>query len=471
MDTRDIYLNPQGVQNQFGLSPYAQQAMPYDMRFLHNEYSGTFSPPGGMNSNNPLINLTASAIMQSVTGSSYIRPLQGYSGPDYSYIQGMQRYQLSREARANLINSAPGLRAFAGSLPIDDTLLQNFYSSTVAGGGDPTQAWERAMSTLGTKLGGSLREQGAASQEMIRQIRDGFSDRNTGTYNFRKSFGQDLNQTVENIKTLQDIGIQSVSEDLAKSSKSTERLNLDGTHTTIYKDPSRFQSLATNADKLVRLGKQTLGEDMPVQEMMGLLDKAAGGLSGISAEKATDFLSKIQAASRAIGISGQAMTEYVKMQNQIYKSVGQDGIASGNAIINAMEMSRIGSDANKGKFGSTILADSSVYLEAKSKNDLDYMTSSVSKANMLAENAFQQMSKGEADKTMLTVEGNQMSFSDARAELAGGVKTQKRAQALALAFERAGIVTPDMVSSATPEEMRQARSTNAGLSDTTAGSD
>jgi len=97
----------------------------------------------------------------------------------------------------------------------------------------------------------------------------------------------------------------------------------------------QISSITMAQNEKTRMGKQTFGSEMSADQINKLVDAAMGGIAGVTPEKATEFLSKIQTTSRALNVNARAFTEYVAMQQNLYKQMGISGASAADSIMTA----------------------------------------------------------------------------------------------------------------------------------------
>lgn len=306
------YYNPNagGVPSDFGISTAGSGGGGWDR----------YSPNAGLNFSNPIFNLLTSMIM----GNKPIAPLFGTSQPMPQYIEGFQRSAISasygkappdQAGYSQIIAQNMGAWGKIANDPIGNMALN------MAGiaGGTPQAATEAAASYFSRSMLGSGRntaqQQMAAGLKVVSGISDTFRSDVTGAFDYRKSYGFGLEETVQNIHAIQKAGFSDFSG-------------------AAMNDPAILRNLARGSNQLIRQGKETFGADKSSADIAGLIEKAMGGLSGVTTEKASAFMDKVQATSRALEISGEGFAKYIAMQQQIYKQMGIGGKMATDTIMN-----------------------------------------------------------------------------------------------------------------------------------------
>ena len=314
-----------------------------DLRFSENQQNRGFAMPGGFNSNNPIFNMLGSMILSSSAGipMESLGPLQGYSGTDSAFINASQRQSEYRKTRQNLINNAPGLRMF-GSDTASNSLFQEAYNMSGAGGGNMDQAYQTAVNRFSssTRLGYGIRDQSRVAENLVRGISDAYTVRddkknisngyegNPLYYSKEKSFGFDVKDSLRNLDVMRRAGVTGF------GTKDIQEATAPGADGKLA-NPEKLMKLSKESNEFMRIAKQTFGEDLDPTQLIDLMDKATDGLSKISGSKASEFAAKVQATAASLDISGKAFAQYMAMQQNSLRSMGVTGQASTTAIMNS----------------------------------------------------------------------------------------------------------------------------------------
>lgn len=370
------------------------------MRFSENQSNRGFAMPGGFNTNNQMFNLLGNVLLSSATGSQFnnIAPLQGYSGTDIGYINSSIREQDRIKVRGGLIAENPGLRLFGRELS-ESPAFQEAYSQLGGGAGNMDKAYQAAMNNFGSQsmLGYSLRDQSVGAQNMVRSLSQGYSEKdekgNPLYYSRQKSFGFDVHESIGALDAMRRSGALGFSAENIREATAPDK---DGN----LPDPEKLQRLSSEANKFMRIGKQTFGEDLNFDQIADLMDKATDGLSKINGTKASELESRIQATSRALDISGKQFAAYMDVQQKMYKSMGITGEVSTNAILGsaatAQSLMQIGQ-----KTGNRQFSDVDKALSASAKMARDYGQSESFKSSIAIMSLIGEKTKGQRASTMV----------------------------------------------------------------------
>lgn len=318
-----------------------QASEPWDMRFSPNSSNQGGAAPGGFNTGNPMFDMAAAAAAKHFLGVSDIRPYQGFSGPGSTYLESRMRTDAMAE-RPMSLPYMPGIDAL-GKMGQDPAVRWG-ANQLGFGGGDQGRAAEYGMQRFGPMMGRSIREQARVSQQMTENIVSGFSaDPNNPSsgYSYNRSFGYDSRETMMNMDSLRSAGLGGVNEALKRG---------------VGGDAAALKKLASQSNEFMRQGREAFGPDMGNDEMLKLMDKAMGGLNGVTPEKASELLGKIQTTSRALDVSTEAFAQYMAMQQNLYKEMGVGGkVATDMILAGATDAQLIAKRAQAS--GNTALAD------------------------------------------------------------------------------------------------------------------
>ena len=410
-----------------------QNVLP-DLRFSENQQNRGFAMPGGFNSNNAIVNTLASMVFSNVAGVPMegIGPLQGYSGTDTAFLNASQRQSEDRKARAGLISSAPGLRRF-GSETSSNSLFQEAYNMSGAGGGNMEQAYQTAVNRFSssTRLGYGIRDQSKVAEYMVRGISDAYTVRDDNKnpsnnyegnplyYSKEKSFGFDVKDSLRNLDAMRRSGAIGFSD---KEIREATAPGLNGK----LADPQKLEQLSKESNRFMKIAKQTFGEDLDPSQLIDLMDKATDGLSKISGSKASEFASKVQATAAALDISGRAFGEYMAMQQNAMKSVGITGGSSTTAIMNAAIGAKSLQEAAQ-KNGNTEFSDINKAMDASMRIAKDYAGSEDFQTSRAAIRVIGGMSESDRRSKMINGRSlNEVAQEAHRAGLAGDTKEVER---------------------------------------------
>ena len=329
-------------------SEYGASAMP-DFRYRENYNAGNaaFAPPGGIQTGNPLVNMGLQIGTQMAFPGQEFRPMQTYDGSDVDYQRARSRFN------EQFAQYAPQL-ARQGIFPAGSELAQNPVAQMATDpfkmGGSTVQAFQSAYGRFGNVLGPSPAEGARQTARLVESIDDKFDDAN-GQWDYRKSFGANRSQTIENVDSALRFGMGGMSRNQFASDVRA----------------GRGGEFAAQANEVTRLGKTTFGQDQSADQINDLLDKAMGGLSSVTPDKASDFLAKVQSTSRALDINAKAFAEYLAAQQKVYKEMGVGGSIGAEATMGAALTARGVSERGRAS-GDAILGDQNQAMAARSAN-------------------------------------------------------------------------------------------------------
>lgn len=358
----------------FGV-PSSQQYMasmpmqPRDYMHSSNRFLGNsaYSPLGIMNSGSPLLDIGGNMALQGMLGDNFMRtrPLSSVGVPDLDFFRGrvrMSEMQNNLESQIQNLNS-PYLVPRIGAAAAGNMFIQRGFDSVFNLGGSQMGAFQTLHGGMGHRMGGTLAEQASSSFSALKQMNEFFTKtsegefgvpRNSGELDFRRTYGLDRVQLAESIDAGARYGIGGLSQEkFAKAVKS-------GTAGQMMKDNARVFSA----------GQQVFGRDKSMEELAQLMTQSVDGFQGLDANKATDLLHKVQATSRAVGISTKAFAEYSQMMSQMYNAVGAGGSSSSDFIMRGAMNARTATDAGR-RTGDAGLSDANKNLEAAGRNMLD----------------------------------------------------------------------------------------------------
>ena len=342
------YGAPPSFPNEMFGNPSPSQRFFQDSRNRGMQYSPGqgFAPAGGMDMSQfgILGSLADYALKRSMGGLS-IRPFNGYEGADSDFLESNAR---SRALRNNMANELNKGGALGDSELGKSSLFQTIQEMTgITYGGSSFQASNLLASRQGRSLSRSTNpaDQYSAATSAVDQMRrqfgsGGFGDSEEPGYippvhSYTKSFGFNLQESANNL----DSGIRYGNVSGGRQ----------GLADAVRNGEIGEMTAAQNAK--VRMGKQAFGQNTSADQVNQLLDSAMGGLANVTPEKATAFLAKIQTTARAMDINAKAFTEYVALQQGVYKQMGLGGAASADSIIGAALSGQAVMDAAQSKGG------------------------------------------------------------------------------------------------------------------------
>lgn len=358
----------------------------------------TFAPNGGFNFSNPLFSMLANLMV----GGNIMAPMGGTSQPIPTYLEAAQRSQaiskLQSEGRFN------GRRA-DGSLPsayepfgkiAEDPIGQWGLGMLGIGGGNVQSATEAATSYFSKRLLGPGRHDPAQEVEaghgMVRDMQEALTNPYTKNFDYKRSHGFDLPETINNLRAYDRLGFGGVDKALRDREK----------------DPESFKKLLDNSNELMQQQKETFGPGMSDKQMGNLLDKAMGGIAGVDPAKASQFLDKVQSTARALDMSGRAFAEYVAMQQDAYKQVGVGGALAADMITNAALSGRSSARAAKDR-GDTSMANENVAVNAQNALNIKYAGSDHFKVAVAIGSRLSGMTEEQKARTQVGTDGETVS--------------------------------------------------------------
>jgi hypothetical protein len=353
-------------------SPYYMASQPLQPRdYMHssNRFLGNsaYSPPGGINTGNQFADLAGNLILQSLLKDDFMRarPFSQVGVPDLDFFRGrvrMSEMQNNLEAQIQNLN-APYLTRTVGPAAAGNLHGQRFFDTAFNLGGSQMGAFQILHGGLGHRMGGTLSDQANASFSALQQMNNFFTrttegelgvPRNMGDMDFRRSYGLDRVELANSIDAAARYGIGGMSQ-----SKFADAVK-NGTAGTMMKDNARVFSAAQGV----------FGRDKSMEELAQMMTQAIDGFQGLDANKATDLLHKVQATSRAIGISTKAFAESAQMMNQMYQSVGAGGSSASDFIMRGAMNAGVATDLGR-RTGDTGLSDANRNMDAAGRNMLD----------------------------------------------------------------------------------------------------
>lgn len=361
-----------------------------DFRARGGQYepSHGFANPGSLNLGGGAAGMMGNLLISMMTGGKPMRPMGGFEGPGIDYIQSWQRQAAAQDpGLRRMLPVDPILTTILGQKAGSDPTLQALWGgSGFSAMGSPETAARMISGRMGALMGGSIREQAINANRAVAGIAEGFST--NGRYDLNKSYGFTLDETVGNMDSMRRYGFM-------PGGKMAMQAALN--------DPQAAARLARSSNETISLGKQTFGSDMSGDEISDLMSKALGGMSGLTTEKASDFLAKVQATSRALDINAKGFAEYMAMQQSVYKGLGLGGATASNAIINAATTGSVISEmAQSGQNGGA-LRNQQVAGEAAQRNAARRQGSATVNQVRAAAAIYDTLS--DADKATLKVNG------------------------------------------------------------------
>ena len=176
-------------------------------------------------------------------------------------------------------------------------------------------------------------------------------------YDYKKSYGFNMSESVENLMS----GLRYGNIGLSREEFTNLSQTTDG--------QKQISSITMAQNEKTRMGKQTFGSEMSADQINKLVDAAMGGIAGVTPEKSTEFLAKIQTTSRALNVNARAFTEYVAMQQNLYKQMGISGASAADSIMTAAITGDTVSQISLGKGGrGGMMANADTAREASARN-------------------------------------------------------------------------------------------------------
>ena len=308
--------------NQFG-------QMPFDSRDRGTDYfpgQSYASSTGGIPIPGPFGPAISQMLINPWLASKGIvlPPITGYSHGSYDYIQGQQRNAARSAGQGGIIAAMKGM-GYPGvretELGKSSIAVQMAEMFDMTYGGSQTKATDSLASRMSYMQRGTATGNYKDATETALAIRQGFTK--NGGFDHKKSYGFDMSESVENLMSGLRYGNTGVNRDqfAELSTNAAGRAKIAG--------------IAAAQNEKIRMGKQTFGSDMSADQINKLMDAAMGGMAGITPEKSTDFLAKIQTTARALSINAKGFAEYVAMQQNLYKQMGISGTAAATSIMTA----------------------------------------------------------------------------------------------------------------------------------------
>ena len=257
-----------------------------------------------------------------------IPSINGHEGSTFDFVQAQLRNSAKSGNRSYIEGRMtgmgyPGLSGTdAGKSGLAVQLSEMF---DVSYGGSQTKATDLLASRMSYMQRGTADQNYMQATNFALALREGVTttDREGKTgYNYKKSYGFDVSEMSENLLS-----------GLKYGNTGMNREDFVGIDATTSEGKAKLAQMSKGQNEKIRMGKQTFGSDMSADQINKLMDAAMGGMAGITPEKATEFLSKIQTTSRALNINSKAFTEYVAMQQNLYKQMGIGGVSASTSIM------------------------------------------------------------------------------------------------------------------------------------------
>lgn len=324
------YNNPNGMRGTLSSGfPNSQFGQMFDTRNRETDYfpsQGFSSASGGVPIPGPFGNLISQGIINPLLNKYgiYIPPVSGYSGDSFSFIQSAERGRAKIENEWMITKSMTSM----GYTGLENTqfgksplAIKMADMLDVTYGGSQTLAVDSLASRMSSMQRGSVTKNYQNSIETAAEIRNQFTK--NGGFDYKKSYGFNMSEIVENTISGLRYGNNGVGKD--------EFGRLSETDT----GRKQIAGMAAAQNEKIRMGKQMFGSDMSADQINKLMDSAMGGMAGITAEKSTDFLAKVQTTARALNINAKAFAEYLAMQQNLYKQMGISGTEAATSIMTA----------------------------------------------------------------------------------------------------------------------------------------
>lgn len=333
--------------------------------------SSMWTAPGGLNTGNQLVDIGGALALQMALGQetfNNMRPMSkvGVSDLDYTRSRSrMQQMQGSPDAGGTTLEQ----RIYNQNLPYlaprsgfaaGNSFAQRIYD-TLNQGGSQMGAFQTLYTGVGSRMGGGEAGRSLGAERALEQMNAHFmstSGFDKGGLDYKKSYGFNRVEIAEQIDAGSRYGIAGMSQ--SKFARAVK----DGRGGEMMEESARVFSAAQGV----------FGKDKSMEELSQLMTRSIDGFQGMDANKATDLLHKIQATSRAVGISTEAFSEYSEMLNQIYKSVGAGGASASGHIMNSAMAASAATEVGRST-GDAQLGDMSKNMDAMGRNTLDAVNS------------------------------------------------------------------------------------------------
>lgn len=331
------------------------------------QFQSAFANPLELPGMSPLMQLgTMMAGAYVMGGDLYnIRPMQQPQMPALDYITARARTLEGGAARKTVLaNSFPYLESRIGAGAASTEFAQEAY--------DFLSGRSQAFNTLYGGIGGYLTGGGGRAEQSLAAfsqmegafVRDIMGDPRNGSFDRNKSYGFSMPELVSQVETSLRYGIGGVTKSSINRS---------------INDPeNNFGSLVQGNAEMYNSARQVFGMDKSMEELAQLMTSSIDGIQGMDSSKASTLLNKIQAVSRSVNISSQALLEYMKMINSVSESVGMSGLdATGLALSSIGTVSAV---TNLGRTnGDTLLSNQSANAVAMAENQSDFIGSPMMK--------------------------------------------------------------------------------------------
>jgi len=299
---------------------------PRDFMSRDSGYVGNsaFSAPLGIGFGNQMMNFAMQGMVMpmlaSAVGLDYQKMIQNLAPiappnmPFSDWMDSRRRYDaFSRpEIRQQVLGNAYSWDA----LGTYNTLVQDFWDSSFNPAGSSMQTAQSIYGRFGASFEGDHSRKLDRALQMYNNLNDSFSSSNAAGqkfFDFNKSFGFDRPQLVDMLDTAMRRGVGGLSF---------------GNIEQMASDPATFKEKSGEIAKFMSAAQDIFGRDKGFDELTSLVGKALANFQTVDSTRATDLLQKIQATSRALNISGDAMAEYVAMFNDLDRSLGGAGVGN-----------------------------------------------------------------------------------------------------------------------------------------------
>lgn len=366
-----------GTSDQYSYFASSQNQMPgfgsgmRDWSHSTNRYqaANAWSGPSTLQTGNQLIDITGMIALQSLLGADTlqrIRPMSQVGMPALDYFSSRSRMldtTLPSGAQGSTLQdrimnqNTAFLERSMGTGAAQNRVVQQLFDANFMGlnpYGSQYGTFGMLHSGIGRRFG-TEGDRAFGAESGLQQINSYFAatdSYNKGGLDMRKSYGYKRDQMAEMLDVSSRYGIGGLSQ-------------------TALGDSIRGGTLGQTSQgvaKMFSAASEVFGKDKGIEEL-GRLMSSLEGFKGLDPNKAADVLHKIQATSRAIGISTEAFAEYSGMMSQVYKSVGIGGpVSMDHAMSASVEAASI-TETSTTKFGTNArLADMGKNLELANIN-------------------------------------------------------------------------------------------------------
>lgn len=326
--------NAFGTRNQ----PAYVASVPTPRDFMSREVTNVgntaMSSPFGFSMGNPFMNmLMQGVVLPSVAGSvgidykNLVRNLAPVIPPNMGFNDWMdsrRRFDTFQQPamRAAVLDNAYSWE----SLGTFNTLAQDVFDANFNPAGSAMQTAQTIYGRFGSMFSGDPNQQLSQSLAMYKNLNSTFNSKNSAGqefFDFNKSFGFNRPQIADMLDTAARRGIGGLSSE-----------NIGD----LASNPETFKEKASSIAKFMSSAQDIFGRDKGFDELTQLIGKTLANFQTVDPQRATDLLQKIQATSRALNISADAMSEYVGLFNDLDRSMGGAGVGNTMQALRGAEM-------------------------------------------------------------------------------------------------------------------------------------